>query len=221
MFASAGRQCYRRWRDGIEPSGTDSRPQDASVTGGSVRVPRSTYRLQVTPTWTLTDAAELVPQLHRLGADWVYLSPLLQSETGIGARVRRHRPRDDGSGSRRSRRVSPRVADAAHAAGHGCARRHRAQSRGCRHPTHSTWWWDVLRDGPQSGARRRRSTSTGTRGAATGSGCPSSATLPTNWTGSRSSTVSCAYYDQPFPDRRGHRGRNRRARCTTGSTTSW
>ena len=47
-----------------------------------MKVPHSTYRLQVTEDWRLPDAAAVIPQLSRLGVDWVYLSPLLQSEPG-------------------------------------------------------------------------------------------------------------------------------------------
>ena len=83
-----------------------------------MRVPRSTYRLQVTPTWTLIDAARLVPQLHRLGADWVYLSPLLQSETGSehGYDVTDHGTTDPARGGREGLAA---LADAAHEADMG------------------------------------------------------------------------------------------------------
>ncbi|MEO4038457.1 malto-oligosyltrehalose synthase [Micrococcaceae bacterium Sec6.3] len=45
-------------------------------------VPASTYRLQVSPDLPLPSVAELVPYLHRLGVDWLYLSPLLAAEPG-------------------------------------------------------------------------------------------------------------------------------------------
>lgn len=44
--------------------------------------PRSTYRLQITPTFTLDDAAQLCDYLAALGVDAVYLSPLLTATTG-------------------------------------------------------------------------------------------------------------------------------------------
>jgi len=47
-----------------------------------VRVPASTYRLQITPTFDLFEAARVLPYLHDLGVDWVYLSPILESEPG-------------------------------------------------------------------------------------------------------------------------------------------
>ncbi|HET8603738.1 MAG TPA: alpha-amylase family glycosyl hydrolase, partial [Marmoricola sp.] len=46
------------------------------------RVPTSTYRLQVSAGFDLHDAARLLPYLHDLGVDWVYLSPLLEAEPG-------------------------------------------------------------------------------------------------------------------------------------------
>ena len=46
------------------------------------RTPHSTYRLQVSPDFTLYDAARVLPYLRDLGVDWVYLSPLLASEPG-------------------------------------------------------------------------------------------------------------------------------------------
>lgn len=47
-----------------------------------MRIPRSTYRLQITPDFDLFEAARRLPYLHDLGVDWVYLSPLLASEPG-------------------------------------------------------------------------------------------------------------------------------------------
>ena len=44
--------------------------------------PTSTYRLQITDDFTLTDAAAIVPYLARLGVGAVYLSPILQATTG-------------------------------------------------------------------------------------------------------------------------------------------
>ncbi|WP_394274830.1 malto-oligosyltrehalose synthase [Luteococcus sp.] len=44
--------------------------------------PASTYRLQITPDFTLTDAAGLVDQLDELGVGALYLAPLLTSTTG-------------------------------------------------------------------------------------------------------------------------------------------
>ncbi len=46
------------------------------------RPPRSSYRLQLTAAHPLTEAAELADYLQALGADWFYLSPLLQAVPG-------------------------------------------------------------------------------------------------------------------------------------------
>lgn len=47
-----------------------------------MRVPSSTYRLQITPEFTLRDAAAMVGYLRDLGVGALYLSPLLASTTG-------------------------------------------------------------------------------------------------------------------------------------------
>ena len=47
-----------------------------------MRTPISTYRLQITSDLTLDRAAGLVDYLHDLGADWVYLSPILRAVDG-------------------------------------------------------------------------------------------------------------------------------------------
>ena len=45
-----------------------------------MREPLSTYRLQISSSFTLDAAAELIDYLADLGADWVYLSPILEAE---------------------------------------------------------------------------------------------------------------------------------------------
>ncbi|WP_241089595.1 alpha-amylase family glycosyl hydrolase, partial [Pseudomonas viridiflava] len=47
-----------------------------------MREPLSTYRLQISSSFTLDAAAELIDYLADLGADWVYLSPILEAEPG-------------------------------------------------------------------------------------------------------------------------------------------
>lgn len=46
------------------------------------RHPLSTYRLQLTPSFTFGNAKEVLPYLHRLGIRTVYLSPVLQARPG-------------------------------------------------------------------------------------------------------------------------------------------
>lgn len=45
-----------------------------------MRIPTSTYRLQITEDFDLFEAARTLSYLQALGADWVYLSPLLAAE---------------------------------------------------------------------------------------------------------------------------------------------
>lgn len=47
-----------------------------------MKVPASTYRLQIRSSFTLFDAAATLPYLKSLGVDWVYLSPILTAEQG-------------------------------------------------------------------------------------------------------------------------------------------
>ena len=48
----------------------------------TLSAPASTYRLQISRDFTLSEAAELLDYLVELGAGAVYLSPLLRSTTG-------------------------------------------------------------------------------------------------------------------------------------------
>jgi len=111
-----------------------------------VKVPHSTYRLQVTEDWRLPDAAAVIPHLSRLGVDWVYLSPLLQSEPGSshGYDVTDHSVTD---GSRGGRTGLAAVAEAARAAGMGVIVDIVPNHVGVAAPKLSVWWWDVLRRG--------------------------------------------------------------------------
>ena len=52
------------------------------VAGTEVTDPRSTYRLQITASFPLHEAAELTDYLQQLGIDWVYVSPLLEASAG-------------------------------------------------------------------------------------------------------------------------------------------
>ena len=114
-----------------------------------MRVPVSTYRLQITQQWPLSEAAELVPYLHSLGVDWVYLSPLLTAEPGSahGYDVIDHGSTD---GSRGGRAGLQQVADAAHRTGMGVLADVVPNHVGVASPAHSVWWWDLLTLGPDS-----------------------------------------------------------------------
>ena len=162
-----------------------------------MRVPRSTYRLQVTPTWTLIDAAKLVPQLHRLGADWVYLSPLLQAETGSehGYDVIDHGDVDPARGGGEGLAA---LADAAHEADMGVLVDIVPNHVGVATPRRATWWWDVLRARPRVARTPRRSTSTGTAGG-NRMRIPVLGDEPTSWTELEIVDGELRYHDQRFP----------------------
>ena len=114
-----------------------------------MRIPASTYRLQVTETFDLYEAARSLAYLHDLGVDWVYLSPLLRAEPGSehGYDV-----------------VDPTVVDPARGGLAGLevlsaeARRLRMgvlvdivpNHMGVATPTENPWWWDLLSHGRAS-----------------------------------------------------------------------
>ncbi|MBI5161979.1 MAG: malto-oligosyltrehalose synthase [Micrococcales bacterium] len=113
------------------------------------RVPASTYRLQVTPEFRLPDAAALADYLQRLGADWFYLSPLLEAAPGSmhGYDVVDHSKVDDARGGREGLDA---VAAAARDAGLGILVDIVPNHVGVAVPEVSVWWWDVLRLGRES-----------------------------------------------------------------------
>src|SRR4051794_17984276 len=113
-----------------------------------MRTPTSTYRLQVTPEFDLYAAARTLPYLHDLGADWVYLSPLLASAgSPHGYDV-----------------VDPSVVDAARGGPEGLTALSNEARRlgmgvlvdivpnhmGVAVPELNPWWWDLLRLGRAS-----------------------------------------------------------------------
>jgi (1->4)-alpha-D-glucan 1-alpha-D-glucosylmutase len=119
------------------------------MTSEHPRIPRSTYRLQITPEFTLSDAADLVPYLHRLGADWVYLSPVLQAEAGSQhgydvtdhSRVDRERGGEEGLDA---------VVAAVREAGMGLLVDIVPNHVGVASPAQNPWWWDLLKHGRES-----------------------------------------------------------------------
>lgn len=123
------------------------------ASSGPPAVPVSTYRLQVTADWTLSDAADQVPYLAALGVDWVYLSPILAAEAGSGHGydVVDHGEVDPDRGGDPGLR---RFAETAHAAGRGVLVDVVPNHVGVATPEASVWWWDVLthgRDSPYAG----------------------------------------------------------------------
>lgn len=114
-----------------------------------VRIPRSTYRLQITPEFTLNDAAELVPYLRRLGVDWVYVSPILQAEAGSQhgydvtdhSRIDRERGGEEGFDA---------LVAAVREEGLGLLVDIVPNHVGVATPAQNPWWWDLLTYGRES-----------------------------------------------------------------------
>ncbi|HEY3338219.1 MAG TPA: malto-oligosyltrehalose synthase [Propionicimonas sp.] len=113
------------------------------------RTPASTYRLQITEDFDLVAAARTVAYLHELGVDWVYLSPLLASETGSdhGYDVSDHRAIDPSRG-----RASGLAALATEAKrlGMGVLVDIVPNHVGVARPEENEWWWHVLTLGQES-----------------------------------------------------------------------
>lgn len=111
--------------------------------------PISTYRLQIRPSFTLDDAGALADYLRALGADWVYLSPILTASEGSdhGYDVVDPTAVDPARGGADA---LARASGAFRAAGLGVlvdiVPNHLGVARPCENP----WWWDVLAHGQES-----------------------------------------------------------------------
>jgi (1->4)-alpha-D-glucan 1-alpha-D-glucosylmutase len=114
-----------------------------------VRIPLSTYRLQITAAFDLDAAAAVLDYLTELGADWLYLSPLLTAAAGS----------DHGYDVVDPSRVDPdrggaealvRLAAAATDAGRGILVDIVPNHMGVQTPHQNPWWWDLLRHGQAS-----------------------------------------------------------------------
>ncbi len=115
-----------------------------------VPLPASTYRLQLSNTFTLHGAARVLPYLHRLGVDWVYLSPLLRAEPGSdhGYDVVDHSQVDPERGGREGFDLFSR---AVREQGMGILVDIVPNHVGIATPSLNAWWWDVLARGRDSG----------------------------------------------------------------------
>ena len=109
----------------------------------------STYRLQISPDFTLRDATQVLDHIQRLGADWVYLSPLLEAEPGSmhGYDVVDHSRVDASRGGPEALRE---FSDAAHARGLKVLVDIVPNHMGVATPAVNAWWWDVLEHGQES-----------------------------------------------------------------------
>ncbi|MXN62910.1 malto-oligosyltrehalose synthase [Bacillus sp. BGMRC0062] len=111
--------------------------------------PTSTYRLQITSQQDLHRAAELVPYIQRLGADWVYLSPILRATSGSNHGYDVVDPTEvdpERGGSEGLRALS----EAAHAAGLGVVVDIVPNHQGVAEPQQNPWWWSLLSEGRES-----------------------------------------------------------------------
>ncbi len=111
--------------------------------------PVSTYRLQLTADFALAAAAEVCDYLAELGADWVYLSPLLQAASGSqhGYDVTDHDRVDDSRGGPEGLQ---RLAEAARRGGLGVLADIVPNHMGVADASENAWWWSVLKLGADS-----------------------------------------------------------------------
>ena len=114
-----------------------------------MRLPVSTYRLQIRPSFDLNNAATIASYVRDLGADWVYFSPLLAAEPGSdhGYDVVDHSRIDPARGG-------PTGLDSAVAAareqGLGVLIDIVPNHVGVASAAQSLWWWDLLTHGAES-----------------------------------------------------------------------
>ncbi|WAB84438.1 malto-oligosyltrehalose synthase [Microcella daejeonensis] len=109
-------------------------------------LPRSTYRLQVSAEFTLEQTAALADYVRLLGADWLYLSPLLQAtrDSSHGYDVTDHGRVDEQRGGPEG---LERAAAAARALDMGVLVDTVPNHMGVADPRQNVWWWQLLRDG--------------------------------------------------------------------------
>ena len=111
-----------------------------------MRTPVSTYRLQISEDFTLLDAARTLPYLADLGADWVYLSPILSAQPGSnhGYDVVDHRVVDPSRGGAAGLAA---LSAEARRLGLGVLVDIVPNHVGIAGPSDNPWWWDVLTHG--------------------------------------------------------------------------
>jgi (1->4)-alpha-D-glucan 1-alpha-D-glucosylmutase len=114
-----------------------------------MRIPVSTYRLQITPEFDLFEATRRLPYLHALGVDWVYLSPILASEPGSqhGYDVVAFDKVDPQRGGAEGLAA---LSAEARRLGLGVLVDIVPNHVGVATPAEDPWWWDVLKLGRES-----------------------------------------------------------------------
>ncbi|RNE66695.1 malto-oligosyltrehalose synthase [Cryobacterium tepidiphilum] len=114
-----------------------------------MRIPVSTYRLQIRASFDLDQAAGVIDYIAALGADWLYLSPLLTAEDGSdhGYDVIDHSEVDP---TRGGDEALVRFSGAAREAGRGILVDIVPNHVGVATPVTNAWWWDLLSHGQRS-----------------------------------------------------------------------
>jgi (1->4)-alpha-D-glucan 1-alpha-D-glucosylmutase len=114
-----------------------------------MRVPKSTYRLQIREEFDLIAAAAIADYIHALGADWMYFSPILKAERGSahGYDVVDHSLVDPSRGGAEGLEVA---AKAARELGLGLLVDIVPNHVGVATPMESVWWRDLLTHGRAS-----------------------------------------------------------------------
>ncbi|NIH80077.1 malto-oligosyltrehalose synthase [Amycolatopsis viridis] len=111
--------------------------------------PSSTYRVQLRPEFTFTDATAVIPYLHRLGAGALYASPVLDATPGSTHGydvVDPARARPELGGEEARRLLAKRLREAGLGFVVDIVPNHMAVEVAKT----NRWWWDVLRRGPGS-----------------------------------------------------------------------
>lgn len=114
-----------------------------------MRIPASTYRLQITQDFDLDRAAPQIDYLRTLGVDWVYLSPVLRAVAGSDHGYDVADPTDIDP-ARGGRGAFDRLCRAAHEAGMGVIVDVVPNHQGVDEPIQNPWWWSLLKEGPAS-----------------------------------------------------------------------
>src|SRR3954465_6728009 len=127
---------------------TETKPATSSPTSRLNRIPRSTYRLQLSADLTLDQVHNLLPYLQNLGISDLYLSPLFRAraESSHGYDVVDHGTIDPAIGDLQS---FARMAEAARASSMGVLLDVVPNHMGINDPA-NTWWNDVLENGEGS-----------------------------------------------------------------------
>ncbi|CAN5148088.1 malto-oligosyltrehalose synthase [soil metagenome] len=114
-----------------------------------MRIPISTYRLQIREQFDLFAAATIAQYVHELGADWLYFSPLLTAEPGSdhGYDVIDHSAVDPARGGREGLEAA---SAAARSLGLGVLIDIVPNHVGVAMPHQNPWWWDLLTYGRES-----------------------------------------------------------------------